>query len=99
MPNVFEQNAEERAEHYAMDAEGYSPPIGPPPEMHPDDSVDGSRIVAVFKGENGSMGFMWNQRYELLVRKSSVKNIEGGPWVPYGSLAAFFRNWIVIGGK
>lgn len=100
MPNVFEnfgRDAEDRAEQYAMDAEGYDAPIGPPPEPEPPAGTGTSYVVATFQGQDGSMGFKHGTRYNLIVSRSSIRNLKGGPWVPYGSLEAFFRNWIVTG--
>ena len=95
MRNVFEgSSAEDRAEAYAMDAEGYTPPIGEPPTP---DRYRSPFIQAVFKGENGSMGFRTGEVYELVVNGSSIRRVAMGPWIPYGSLEAFFKNWRVVG--
>lgn len=54
-------------------------------------------IVAKFEGEDGSMGFRNGVTYDLYISHMSVRDVAKGPWVPYGSLDAFFKNWTVIG--
>lgn len=62
-------------------------------------------IVAVFVGEHGSMGLEWNKTYRLKIRPhipmtpDIVEVVDTYPRVkiPYNSLHAFFRNWIVVG--
>ena len=55
------------------------------------------RISATFIGEDGSMGFRNGVTYNLTVSRSSIRREDVGTWVPYGSLEAFFSNWVVKG--
>lgn len=62
-------------------------------------------IVAVFAGEQGSMGLERDKRYVLKIREYSaigsniVEVVDTYPRIkiPYNSLHSFFRNWIVTG--
>jgi hypothetical protein len=58
------------------------------------------RIVATFKGTDGSQGYAHGERYSLAVSRNTViphmidqASRERHGATPYGSVEAFLRNW------
>lgn len=60
-----------------------------------------TRITAVFKGKDGSLGYIKGATYDLLVHSTKrypivIRRSRGGGYCPYSSQDAFDRNWVVV---
>jgi hypothetical protein len=56
---------------------------------------------AIFKGRNGSCGFLTGQIYDVEIYGASCNSMGNTGWksVPYGSIEAFLTNWEIIPNK
>lgn len=52
--------------------------------------MDELRIYAIFKGEDGSLGYKNGKTYELVIKGNQIIKPEK---CPYRSVEAFLRNW------
>ena len=50
------------------------------------------RIKAKFIGKD-SLGYVHGQEYELLIKSDQIMRKNGSGFCPYGSVAAFLKNW------
>ena len=57
-----------------------------------------SKVIAIFKGQNGSCGYETKKEYTLVIRHHigaliQIEDINGGGWCEYGSMVSFLENW------
>lgn len=53
-------------------------------------------VVARFKGQQGSLGYVCGKVYILTIHNNYIKRADGTGVCPYSSLEAFFENWTVV---
>lgn len=56
-------------------------------------------IRAIFKGKSGLLGYITGKTYTLILfptGQNRICRLDGSGICEYGSIYAFFKNWIVI---
>lgn len=53
-------------------------------------------IKAVFKGQDGSLGYKKDQQYTLILKGMSIERVNGLGKCEYSTIQTFMENWDVI---
>lgn len=54
------------------------------------------KVLAKFKGSNGSLGYKTGQLYDLILSQNTIILHNGEGKCIYESLEAFFKNWDIL---